>query len=119
MYDCFDCDVKVVLFTVEDTPSQDCLSLDVEIVGPYFVYKQKYSDQIEIVDLNTRENLEPISLCNMIEDEKDSKYVNFFQVPKTSFLSVKSRRTEVDRVYYQNLLQVVVLNQIFIYDLDD
>ena len=42
MYDTFDCEIKVVLFMAEDIPSQDCLAkLDVEIVGPYFVYKQK------------------------------------------------------------------------------
>ena len=119
MYDTFDCEVKVVLFKVEDSQTLDCLSrLNVEIVGPYFVYKQKYCDQIEILDLDTSKNLEPISLSNMIEEEKDAKYVNFFQVPKTAYASVKSRRTEVDRVYYTNLLQVVVMNQIFIYDLD-
>lgn len=54
----------------------------------------------------------------MLEEEKDAKFINFLQVPKTAFVSVKSRRTEVDRVYYQNLLEVIVQNQIFIYDLD-
>ena len=68
--------------------------------------------------MNSRQNLEPIPLKNMLEEEKDAKFVNFLQVPKTAYVSVKSRRTEVDRVYYQNLLEVIVQNQIFIYDLD-
>ena len=68
--------------------------------------------------MDSRKNLESISLKNMLEEEKDAKFVNFLQVPKTAYISVKSRRTEVDRVYYQNLLEVIVQNQIFIFDLD-
>ena len=51
------------------------------------------------------------------EDEK--KYVTFFKVPKTSFLTIKSRKQDYVGKYYENLLQVVVRNQTFIFDLDD
>ena len=93
--------------------------LKVELVGPYLVYKHELSEKIYIKNLETGERQDPILLKNMIIDEEDKKFVNFFRVPKTAFQSIKSRRTERDRVYYENLLQVVILNQTFIYDLDD
>ena len=55
----------------------------------------------------------------MLVVEDDKKYVNFFRIPKTSFLSIKSRKQDFAGKYYENLLQVTVKNQTFIYDMDD
>ena len=54
-----------------------------------------------------------------LNEEDEKKYVNFFKIPKTSFLTIKSRKQDYAGKYYENLLQVVVRNQTFIYDLDD
>ena len=121
IYDTYDCKVRAVIFACEDVPQEDTLrKMKVELIGPYLVYKREFSEKIDIINIETGESQEPIHLKNMIVDEEENKkFVNFFRVPKTAFQSIKSRRTERDRVYYKNLLQVIILNQTFIYDLDD
>ena len=52
-----------------------------------------------------------------LKESDETKYVNFIKIPKTSFMTIKSRN-ETGK-YYENLLQVVVKNQTYIYDLDD
>ena len=124
LYD-YKCKVKLVIFEVEDvsmkskTQENTLRKIKVEQVGPFIVYKRELDDKIFIFDTRTERNVEAISLVNMLYEEEDRKYVNFFKVPKLPYQSIKQRRTEDSRVYYENLLQVTILNKTFIFDLDD
>ena len=46
----------------------------------------------------------------MTNEDKEKIYMNLFRVPKTSFQAIKSRRPGHPRRYYENLLQVVILD---------
>ena len=52
--------------------------------------------------------------------ENSKKLIHLMKVPDTSILTIKSPKNEFEgNWYYKNLLQVIVRNQTFIYDLDD
>jgi hypothetical protein len=76
-----------------------------ELVGPYIVYKRTDIDnKISVHNIEKDCEKGKIKLENMLLAEDDKKYVNFFRIPKTSFLSIKSRKQDFAGKYYDNLL---------------
>ena len=52
--------------------------------------------------------------------EKESwRYVMFRRIPRMSFQTIKSMMTGEVSEYYENLIQVNVYNETYIFDLDD
>ena len=52
-------------------------------------------------------------------DDESLKYVTFDRIPVSSFLEVKSLGPDMKPIYYKNLLQVILRNETFYFDLDD
>ena len=83
LYD-YNCKVKVVVFEAEDVPEKSktqentLRKTKVEQIGPFIVYKREIDDKISIFDTRIEKKVEPISLVNMLNEEEEKKFVNFF-----------------------------------------
>ena len=101
-------------------PNSFIRNFQCRLVGPYLCYRQYTDDKIRVrriinendpIDPNQKERC--ISFKSILTDPEDKKFMTFSRVPATSFQTMKSE-TEV----YGNLLEVVVRNMTYLFDLD-
>ena len=54
----------------------------------------------------------------MFSEINDKKYVRFDSIPFGSFLNIKARGLGEKNEYYNDLLQITLRNEIFVFNLD-